>query len=215
MFFHCLLSFIQIVLNSLQRYKPCLHITEIPSNYLNRSNNTTAASNGGTLVNIEDFPTMTFEFPETSFIAVTAYQSEEVSSFLIFFLLSYNCDVRDRGAARYPAKFQVRAGFYDTVIISLSYQKMINMALTSATLLHKFCRVSRCAYEKSFKKSDGLFRGLEARKRVLFPININFLNESFLLQITQLKIDNNPFAKGFRDPTPAEIERFVLHTSLK
>ena len=81
-FIHCL----QIVLNSLQRYKPCLHITEIPTN--NHSNltstATTANNNGGTL-NIDDFPTMTFEFPETSFIAVTAYQSEEVCLFICLF----------------------------------------------------------------------------------------------------------------------------------
>ena len=32
---------------------------------------------------------------------------------------------------------------------------------------------------------------------------------SRFLQITQLKIDNNPFAKGFRDPSPSDIERWV------
>ena len=33
-----------------------------------------------------------------------------------------------RGAARYLAKFIGESGFYDLVIISLSYQKMINMS---------------------------------------------------------------------------------------
>lgn len=29
--------------------------------------------------------------------------------------------------------------------------------------------------------------------------NITVLNSNFYFQITQMKIDNNPFAKGFRD----------------
>jgi len=33
-------------------------------------------------------------------------------------------------------------------------------------------------------------------------------------QITQLKIDNNPFAKGFRDPSPSDIERARLMSSI-
>ncbi|XP_066912103.1 T-box transcription factor TBX2-A-like isoform X2 [Clytia hemisphaerica] len=85
----------QIILNSLQKYQPRLHITEVYSEKDMLADD----------IDLEGFPSMTFEFPEATFIAVTAYQSE---------------------------------------------------------------------------------------------------------QITQLKIDNNPFAKGFRDPTPAEIERTRL-----
>ena len=40
----------------------------------------------------------------------------------------------------------VRAVFMTLVIISLSYQKMINIPYTFA-LPRKFCRMSRCAYE--------------------------------------------------------------------
>ena len=59
--------FIQIILNSLQKYQPRLHITEI--------------YNDDVMNNQSDFenqPTMTFDFPETIFFAVTAYQSEQV-----------------------------------------------------------------------------------------------------------------------------------------
>lgn len=39
---------------------------------------------------------------------------------------------------------------------------------------------------------------------VIFPIVIN---DDFIFQITQLKIDNNPFAKGFRDTGAGKREK--------
>ena len=37
--------------------------------------------------------------------------------------------MEDRAVARYPAKFMGESGFYDILIISLFYQKIIDMSL--------------------------------------------------------------------------------------
>ena len=55
-----------------------------------------------------------------------------------------------RGAARYPAKLWVKAVFMTLINISLFYQKNKLICHKLLALLHKFCRVSHCAYEKDF-----------------------------------------------------------------
>lgn len=71
-----------IVLQSLHKYQPRLHIVEVTEDGVEDVNN--------------DVKTQSFTFPETQFIAVTAYQNTDVSietplnassmkSFLIFF----------------------------------------------------------------------------------------------------------------------------------
>lgn len=60
----------QVMLNSLHKYEPRVHIVRVSS---------------------EQQRTFTFNFPETQFIAVTAYQNEEVStSSFIFFDLNHH-----------------------------------------------------------------------------------------------------------------------------
>jgi len=56
----------QVVLNSLHKYQPRVHVIKV------RTDNQRQPYQGG--------PIETFEFPETQFIAVTAYQNESVSS---------------------------------------------------------------------------------------------------------------------------------------
>lgn len=53
------------MLNSLHKYEPCVHLVRVSS---------------------EQQRIMTFSFPETQFIAVTAYQNEEVGVYQVTIL---------------------------------------------------------------------------------------------------------------------------------
>ena len=52
----------------------------------------------------------------------------EINAELFFHRMDHSPDVQIRGTARYHAEFMDESGFYDTVIISLYYQKKINVS---------------------------------------------------------------------------------------
>lgn len=62
-----------IVLQSLHKYQPRLHIVEVTEDGVEDMSN--------------EARTQTFTFPENQFIAVTAYQNTDVSTSLIFHLI--------------------------------------------------------------------------------------------------------------------------------
>lgn len=72
-----------IVLQSLHKYQPRLHIVEVTEDGVEDVNN--------------DLKTQCFTFPETQFIAVTAYQNTDVSmverknKLPICVLMAYSC----------------------------------------------------------------------------------------------------------------------------
>lgn len=69
--------FQMIVLQSLHKYQPRLHIVEVTEDGVEDMNN--------------EARTQTFTFPENQFIAVTAYQNTDVS-FLIIVFIFFNLD---------------------------------------------------------------------------------------------------------------------------
>jgi hypothetical protein len=80
-FFSKISFFLKIILNSMHKYIPRLHIIQA----VNSSNNDTKLSMAPfDNVNI-------FVFPETQFIAVTAYQNEQVNIYI--FLFSFNQNI--------------------------------------------------------------------------------------------------------------------------
>jgi hypothetical protein len=87
--------FFQIILNSMHRYQPRLHVVYTPSDPARTApaspagaaifspGATNAACSGAPLAtNVENFKTI--NFPETKFIAVTAYQNHRVRSSTLF-----------------------------------------------------------------------------------------------------------------------------------
>lgn len=121
-----------IVLQSLHKYQPRLHIVEVKED--------------GSDDPFVTSKTLTFVFPETQFIAVTAYQNADVSC-----LPNSPC--------------------VEYVVISISGASSSRLLLSNyVTLL------------------------------IMFALSLSsLLLLLFIVQITQLKIDHNPFAKGFRD----------------
>lgn len=71
--------FQMIVLQSLHKYQPRLHIVEVTEDGVEDMSN--------------ESRTQTFTFPENQFIAVTAYQNTDVS-FSSFFFLVFGCFCR-------------------------------------------------------------------------------------------------------------------------
>lgn len=135
-----------IVLQSLHKYQPRLHIVEVTEDGVEDINN--------------DVKTHSFNFPETQFIAVTAYQNTDVST-----RPSLIGDVKQH-----------------TPVIPQASSSYVNNTLSnmlSSVSIHTFC--SLCLQSLSLHLISSPFLTL------------------FFFQITQLKIDHNPFAKGFRD----------------
>ena len=65
------MTFVQIVLNSMHRYQPRVHLVKCRQR--------SGSSEGARLHDLEGEAYKTFIFPETLFTAVTAYQNQLVS----------------------------------------------------------------------------------------------------------------------------------------
>lgn len=65
-----------IVLQSLHKYQPRLHIVEVTEDGVEDMSN--------------EARTQTFTFPENQFIAVTAYQNTDVRHYLLYFIHSFS-----------------------------------------------------------------------------------------------------------------------------
>lgn len=74
----------KIVLNSMHKYQPRLHIIKKFEDDLNPQNNKSNYMKLNTTEDLERFEYKTFIFPETEFIAVTAYQNQLVGLFLVY-----------------------------------------------------------------------------------------------------------------------------------
>jgi len=72
-----------IVLNSMHKYQPRVHLIKKPDDNSKLSNGQLRLQVSNDL---ENFEYKTFLFPETSFIAVTAYQNQLVSQYLYFLI---------------------------------------------------------------------------------------------------------------------------------
>lgn len=120
------------VLQSLHKYQPRLHIVEVTEDGVEDISS--------------DMKSQSFTFPETQFIAVTAYQNTDVS--------------------------------------------VTSVRLSSSFKMFSFFRLMCCVFLIEYNTSV-----------VLSSHRLTLLSHPFPLhlQITQLKIDHNPFAKGFRD----------------
>lgn len=64
------------MLNSLHKYRPRIHIVRVEGG---------GGGDGGSSKGGEQRKIATYTFPETTFVAVTAYQNEEVSLSLVIF----------------------------------------------------------------------------------------------------------------------------------
>lgn len=146
-----------IVLQSLHKYQPRLHIVE-------------ATEDGVEDVN-SDVKTQSFTFPETQFIAVTAYQNTDVR--LYDFLLS---------------KLLVNCRLVFISICYFYFQPVYFFVIFCNQLSATYCN---CMVPVLF--TCELFVSL------CLHITCYLLFYFVFFQITQLKIDHNPFAKGFRD----------------
>ena len=116
----------------------------------------------------------TFSFPETSFFAVTAYQNENVCILMPFY---------------YEKKFFVYMQSGNVDIFKPSKNKSTRFSNVSVWYI---------------LNQERTISGIAETKKVINKWNTGdkpciFIHSLSFLQITQLKIDNNPFAKGFRD----------------
>lgn len=74
----CLFIFFQLVLNSMHKYQPRIHLVKRPE------------GSSGQITDLENEKFKTFVFPETIFTAVTAYQNQLVSIQIPKFLPSHS-----------------------------------------------------------------------------------------------------------------------------
>ena len=72
--------FIQIILNSMHKYQPRIHLVRKRENSGGSSSSSSSSSSNSSSALEADEEFRSFIFPETAFIAVTAYQNQLVSS---------------------------------------------------------------------------------------------------------------------------------------
>ena len=123
-----------------------------------------------------------FTFPEAAFIAVTAYQNAEVKKHAWFWKVL--CDRINR--------------ILTHVLRTWSVHVDNNELWQEVDVLRNY-RMFRWASMKSLVWVALLRQNMDTAWTAIFLCTL--FNESLFIspQVTKLKIDNNPFAKGFRD----------------
>ena len=127
----------------------------------------------------------TYVFKETEFIAVTAYQNEKV---------------------RYISKHS-KSFFFVFIKRCQGFNQVLETFILIKSIGNNFIRIkyyfSSCFFSLFILLIRWIKWNWNYTIRKLFTAVFNFL----FLQITQLKIDNNPFAKGFRDTGAGKREK--------
>lgn len=158
----------QTILNSMHKYQPRFHIV--------RAND---------IMKLPYSTFRTYVFPETEFIAVTAYQNEKVTS---------------PRHHPHPSPPHTHTNTFNLIVCACCSSgctpRYWDMTLATGQMVY---RTVRCILVSRTKK--GLLVDTGAAL-----IHVFFL----VLKITQLKIDNNPFAKGFRDTGNGRREKRYL-----
>ena len=194
-YFHLSRFAFQTILNSMHKYQPRFHLVRA--------------------CDIMQLPYSTFRtyvFKESQFIAVTAYQNEKVRKPIGRKKDNYN--------ARSCPKEEINCVFrFRTITIYANSERLKSLHprryLTHNYLLifllrdRKYLLVDAYTYE--YERTTVRVRSCHFRRNclVFLPDQLSstargrflILSSSFspTMQITQLKIDHNPFAKGFRD----------------
>ena len=179
--FHFVLFYIlkQTILNSMHKYQPRFHLV--------RAND---------ILKLPYSTFRTYVFKETEFIAVTAYQNEKVSS------IPQNLQ---RPIDHSMSVWLGHSGIVTALINSFEFHlnsKLIKSEYTVLIHYHSIEPSGSLSFRNLF---DNLIDDNYINNNNNF---INFLSVSYVrFQITQLKIDNNPFAKGFRDTGAGKREK--------
>lgn len=173
--------FFQTILNSMHKYQPRFHIV--------RAND---------IMKLPYSTFRTYVFPETEFIAVTAYQNEKVIPILH--------PIPTPSLQSAPSSRHSRPNL------------VARMHYTGDAHVNE-CAVILFAWRVREKHESGPSLGPHVETDVALICHCarcctfaltNILTFPSLHKITQLKIDNNPFAKGFRDTGNGRREKRYL-----